>query len=259
MSTKKSYSELLNELSSLQAELNGKDIRVGPFEETIKKLKLHTTNIEKVEKDIEAIQAEVIQPIKKELNYNRKAGRFSVLGFYLGALGIILSISSSLFNAYYNPQINSTSNLQKSEYAAEELEQTQTQLVALQDKNKKLLSKINSINQNLLLYRTISKVNSERRGSVEELLGKIDNSDTNQWNIMYFYLMHLPDMLENDNKNGVMYATLILSKLKPEILQERKKEIEEFYKNIYMETDWNTTSDYYEEVASKIQILVDYR
>ncbi|WKC37067.1 hypothetical protein QYM18_21875 [Ectopseudomonas chengduensis] len=91
------FSETLKDLRMISEELKAQGITVKKLDEAISDLSKHQENIEKIEENIDAIKSEVIAPIKEELVQNKTAGKFSVFGFWVGALGLIVSIGTVLF------------------------------------------------------------------------------------------------------------------------------------------------------------------
>lgn len=76
-------------------------INPKPFQEIITNFRIQTFDIESLEKSIDSIRREIINPVKKELEDGKKLGRFSVWGFYIGFAGIIVSIFAIL-NGIFN-------------------------------------------------------------------------------------------------------------------------------------------------------------
>nr|VFK31297.1 MAG: hypothetical protein BECKMB1821G_GA0114241_108111 [Candidatus Kentron sp. MB] len=249
MSEIENYAALLDELEKLKSEFEAKGIKINDFEEAISKLKRHTGNIEKIEANIEEIKEEIIRPIKKQLDDNKKAGKFSVYGFYIGGLGIVLSIFTILYTTFL-----STTRV---ENAQQEIA-TQFESVGSESSYIADLKSEEEINNQikLLLFRTISEVQAERSGSVDELLKMLNEPGVKQGDIIGFYIAHFPHMMKANNGNGVMHATLVLSKLQASRLQEAREQIEQLYQKIYNQPEWKTTSRYYEDVAGKAQIIL---
>jgi len=103
--------ETIAELEKQILDLKEKDIFVGPLITTVENLKRHTESIEAIEKHSNAIREEVIEPIKEELVQNKKAGKFSIFGFYVGAIGLLASVFSLFFyifsstpGTFWNPK-----------------------------------------------------------------------------------------------------------------------------------------------------------
>lgn len=71
-------------------------INSKPAQEIISKLETQAIDIEKLELSIDSIRREIINPVKIELNKGRKFGLFSILGFWVGLAGIIISIFAIL-------------------------------------------------------------------------------------------------------------------------------------------------------------------
>ena len=108
------YRDTLHDIEQIIQEFKQKhNISVGPLDDLLKRLSKHSENVGKVEESIEEIKEEVIEPIKSELNYSNKAGRFSIFGFYVGSVGLIVSIAAIIFTViagqgkWYKPD-NST-------------------------------------------------------------------------------------------------------------------------------------------------------
>ncbi|OBT12748.1 hypothetical protein A9264_15870 [Vibrio sp. UCD-FRSSP16_10] len=90
------FSETITGLRSISEELKNKGITVEKLDEAISELTKHHNNIREIEDNIDAIKDEVIAPIKEELIQNKTAGRFSVFGFWVGAIGLVVSIGTLL-------------------------------------------------------------------------------------------------------------------------------------------------------------------
>lgn len=105
------YKDILNNVNKLIEELKDNDIQVGSLNKAIDELYSHAEDVEKVEKDLDQIKRQVIVPILEELDKNRKAGLFSIWGFWVGAISIVVSIfsvilnESSIFNNYFSGQV----------------------------------------------------------------------------------------------------------------------------------------------------------
>lgn len=67
-----------------------------PFQEIIKNFRIQARDIEALELSLDSIRREIINPVQKELEEGKKLGRFSVWGFYIGFLGILVSIFAIL-------------------------------------------------------------------------------------------------------------------------------------------------------------------
>jgi hypothetical protein len=72
-----------------------------PLQEIITNFRIQTYDIESLEKTIDSIRREIISPVKNELEEGKKLGQFSVWGFYVGFIGIIVSIFAIL-NGIFN-------------------------------------------------------------------------------------------------------------------------------------------------------------
>ncbi|MEM0910038.1 MAG: hypothetical protein AAGJ37_03630 [Pseudomonadota bacterium] len=91
------FSKTLDSLTSISEELKEKGITVKKLDDAVSELSTHHLNIEKIEENIDSIKSEVIAPIKEELVQNKTAGKFSIFGFWVGALGLVASIGTLLF------------------------------------------------------------------------------------------------------------------------------------------------------------------
>ncbi len=93
------FKTTLDNLSSNLLELDEeKGIRVAPLNKLVEELKEQAQDILAIENQIESVQRAVIEPIRKDLEENRAAGQFSRFGFYLGALGFIVTGISLFFS-----------------------------------------------------------------------------------------------------------------------------------------------------------------
>ena len=88
------YKEILESLEKSIEDLKNKGITVDALNHAMKDLVAHKENIEKVENNIDAVRKEVISPIERELQQNRTAGKFSIWGFWVGALSMVVSIAT---------------------------------------------------------------------------------------------------------------------------------------------------------------------
>lgn len=86
-----------NLTNSLERIINENTIiNPEPFQEIITNFKLQVYDIESLEKSIDSVRREIINPVQKELKEGKKLGKFSVWGFYVGFAGIIVSIFAIL-------------------------------------------------------------------------------------------------------------------------------------------------------------------
>lgn len=90
----KNYKETILELEEKIKELSKSGISIQSLNSSVEQLKKHTENVEKIEENIEAIREEVIDKIKDELQYNKKAGSFSIYGFWVGSIALLMSVFS---------------------------------------------------------------------------------------------------------------------------------------------------------------------
>lgn len=89
--------KLNNQISSLERILNETSmINSESFQEFINNMRIQAYDIESLEKSIDSVRREIINPVKNELDKSSKLGRFSVLGFYVGFAGLVVSIFSIL-------------------------------------------------------------------------------------------------------------------------------------------------------------------
>lgn len=86
------FEETLDTLRNVCEELRDRGIILAHLDKAIDQLNRHHENITKIENNIEAIQEEVIEPVKTELEFNKVSGRFSILGFWVGAAGLLFSL-----------------------------------------------------------------------------------------------------------------------------------------------------------------------
>lgn len=86
------YGEILQDLQRSIDDLKARGITVKALDHSLEELRRHSENIEKVESSIDAIQEEVMSPIKDELRENKQAARFSRWGAALGAAGLIATV-----------------------------------------------------------------------------------------------------------------------------------------------------------------------
>ncbi|MFC2103551.1 hypothetical protein ACFLSS_03885 [Bacteroidota bacterium] len=104
----KNYKQIIDDLEKAIKGIASQGISIEPLNNALEELKSHSENIAAVEENIDAVKLEVINPIKTELNQNKKAGKFSIWGFYLGAFGIVvtaISLLYSTFNETYYPNL----------------------------------------------------------------------------------------------------------------------------------------------------------
>ena len=99
------FGDTLNELEKSIEDLRSHGISIKALEKSFADLKKQSSNIEKVEDNIEAIREEVIDRIKDELDENKRAGKFSMFGFWIGAIALVLSIFSSISTLKNEPTV----------------------------------------------------------------------------------------------------------------------------------------------------------
>lgn len=86
------FEETLKTLRAVCAELHERGVILQHLDDAVNELHKHHDNIVKVENNIRAIREEVIEPVKAELEQNKVAGRFSILGFWVGTAGFLISL-----------------------------------------------------------------------------------------------------------------------------------------------------------------------
>lgn len=104
------YAKTIDKLKKAVDDINSTGIQVAPLNKLIEDLESHSENIEKIEKNIDAVRVEIISPIKEELNQNKRAGKFSMWGFYFGGIGLLVTIVGILFTVGF-PRFQTKSNL----------------------------------------------------------------------------------------------------------------------------------------------------
>lgn len=96
------YSALIEELETSAKTVRDRGVQIAALDNTIAELKRHTANIQALEERLGAVRDEVIAPIKKTLDENKRAGWFSIYGFWVGLLSIIISTGGVLYTVYTN-------------------------------------------------------------------------------------------------------------------------------------------------------------
>lgn len=99
----KKYKQIISDLESAVKDIESKGISIGPLNSAIEELKSHSDNIEAIEDNIDAVKSEVITPIKVELEQNKKASKFSIMGFYVGIFGLLVTAISLLYTSFREP------------------------------------------------------------------------------------------------------------------------------------------------------------
>ncbi|MDD5101375.1 MAG: hypothetical protein PHH62_00120 [Endomicrobiaceae bacterium] len=94
------YTQIIEDLEKAVNDIATQGISITPLNKAIEDLKSHSKNIQALEDNIEAVKAEIINPIKSELEENKRTGKFSIMGFYLGAAGIIVTIIGLLYTTF---------------------------------------------------------------------------------------------------------------------------------------------------------------
>jgi len=70
-----------------------------PFNKIIADLLMQSKDIKVIEGNIDSIKRVILDPVKKELRKSAKIGQYSVWGFVVGTIGIIVSIITLIINA----------------------------------------------------------------------------------------------------------------------------------------------------------------
>lgn len=96
------FEETLDTLRNVRDELRDRGVVVEHLDKAINQLNRHHENIIKIENNIEAIQEEVIEPVKTELEFNKVSGKFSIFGFWIGTAGLIVSLFTGATAAISN-------------------------------------------------------------------------------------------------------------------------------------------------------------
>jgi hypothetical protein len=91
------FTDTVAALKTISLQLRKQGVTVENLDTAIKELAEHQSNIEKIEENIDAIKTEVISPLKAELEQNKMAGRFSIFGFWVGAIGLLVSIGTIFY------------------------------------------------------------------------------------------------------------------------------------------------------------------
>jgi hypothetical protein len=102
----KNYNEILNDLKESIDGLDKKGISIEPLNQSLAELEKHANNIQIIEENIEAIRMEVIDKIKEELDENKKAGKFSISGFYVGSIALVITIVTTILTFNSNSKLN---------------------------------------------------------------------------------------------------------------------------------------------------------
>ncbi|MEP1488607.1 MAG: hypothetical protein ABJK28_09285 [Algibacter sp.] len=97
------YNKILKELKDSIDSLKKNGISIEKLNKSYDNLEKHTSEIQKIEDNIDAIQSQVIDRIKVELDENKKAGKFSILGFWIGLIALVVSTYASIGNIRTNP------------------------------------------------------------------------------------------------------------------------------------------------------------
>lgn len=99
----KRYSDIIADLDERIAGLKKEGFNFDPLDDLLEQLKSHVEEVAEVEDHLDAIRSMVISPIKQELEENKRAGRFSIFGFYVGAVGLLASVVSVIYSGFQPP------------------------------------------------------------------------------------------------------------------------------------------------------------
>ena len=180
----------LQELKRISKNLRVQGVTVEQLDKAIRELSEHYENALEIEKSIEAIKAEVISPVKRELEFNKASGKFSVFGFWVGAIGLLVSIITLLIPYFFDLSSNSTE-----EKLSENIQELQK--VFQRDRNKEF-GKRNSIdfNGDWRGYIVTNTKNGEKGELAIRIVIKNDShtlyywdKETKKWNL---YLSDVP-------------------------------------------------------------------
>jgi hypothetical protein len=86
------FQDTIDTLRRISEDLKQQGIVVEHLNTAIEELNRHHENIARIEKNIQAIKDEVIAPVKAELEANKVAGKFSIFGFWVGGIGLVVSV-----------------------------------------------------------------------------------------------------------------------------------------------------------------------
>lgn len=152
---KKNFKETISELESKINELSSNGIQIEPLNNSVKELKKHIENVEKIEENIDAIKEEVIDKIKDELEYNKKAGSFSIWGFWIGIIALLVSILTIGKDLFEKEKPLITVNKEKTNKI-----------------DKSLINKVDNIDYKIdeLIYNSVKFSNKHKVDSTEFLL-----------------------------------------------------------------------------------------
>jgi hypothetical protein len=87
---------LINNLDTLIRSTNV--LNPAPFNDLIAQLRMQVKDIGAIERSIDSIRNEIMNPIRKELATSNKLGKYSKYGFLVGIIGFILAMVSIIQN-----------------------------------------------------------------------------------------------------------------------------------------------------------------
>jgi hypothetical protein len=77
---------------------DNKFLNPAPFRDLVAQLRIQAADVGTIERSMDAIRREVINPVKDELEKAGKMGKFSFWGFWVGIIGGVLAIVSIVQN-----------------------------------------------------------------------------------------------------------------------------------------------------------------
>lgn len=87
-------------------------LKPEPFRQLISELRNQVSDVASLERGMDSIRREIITPVHHELQQSAKLGRFSVWGFWVGAVGGLLAIFSLSLSVWQGIRPSGTAPLQ---------------------------------------------------------------------------------------------------------------------------------------------------
>lgn len=87
-----------------------KIINPEPIKNIIDGFNTQANDLEALEKSIDSIRREIINPVKQELATGNKLGKFSVWGFYVGIIALVVTAISLYYTTFLTPEQVQTKN-----------------------------------------------------------------------------------------------------------------------------------------------------
>ncbi|WP_156427871.1 hypothetical protein [Thiohalocapsa sp. ML1] len=260
MSDIQRFEDLIEELRAIDNGLARKGVRVDALTQTIEKLERHQHNVEALENNIAAIRSEIIKPVQAELIENKKAGKFSILGFWIGALSIVVAIGSLIYTTFF---VAPTTHQE----IVHRIEQTRAAMNEFDRQFTESLRGLQSFPDDYegLLVKAFSEA-GERSEMILALNGSIspdqETRTTYAGLVFYnlkrgryhdkaldFYLDHFDALLEYGREDEIFTGAQALALIDPQLLGSRKRQIEEFFSKIFGKQGWCKTSNVYTQIA----------